>query len=209
MPSQKCFLDEARTQEVEVSWRGIWKDIRVTHNETEVGRFANLAELRQGREFQLNDGSTLSVRFENKFGGDTGLVILHNGKPVKGTHGDPEVTLKSVFYIACFIGGINVLLGMIAGFSESELLRGVGAGYFTALLGLGIIALGYVAWKQRSPVALGVIVGLLALDAVLIVALNDAPNGRMPVTGIGLKILFIIQLARDFRAFRQLKEEQR
>lgn len=208
MAKQTFYLDDSKTREIVVSWRGIWKDISVAENGTELGSIPNLAALKVGANFNLSDNSVLNVYFSTGYG-DQGLRLLHNGRPVKGTSGDPEVKLKGIFILACFIGGLNFIVGALGQFEISELLVAIGANWTLMVLGLLIGALGYVAWKHKSSGALIAIILLLAADTILSLYFIMEEGGRPSFAGIGLKVLFIIQFSRGFSAISEYKNWQR
>ncbi len=54
---------------LEVSWKGMWKEMQVAFDGVVVGTFANEKELEQGREFTLSDGSLLAVTLKSNFRG--------------------------------------------------------------------------------------------------------------------------------------------
>lgn len=204
MPSQKLYLDEQKTNEIIVSWRGIWKDITVTHNGTPIGGFDSFRHLKEGGSFMLSDGSRLDIFYSNAYG-DQGLRVSHNGRPVKGSSGDPEAKLKGIFGLSCFIGGLSFIIGALGQFASIPFLERMGANWIQMIVGLIVIGLGYVVMRSKSTGALIGIILILVLDIIATVYVSVEMGGRMPSTGIGLKILFIIQFARGFKAISQYK----
>jgi hypothetical protein len=207
MAQNKFYLDEAKTQEVIVSWRGIWKDITVTHNGQAVGGFENLSALKVGKIFQLNDGSQLRVYFSTAYG-DQGLRLEVNGRPIKGSSGDPEVKLKGIFGIACFVGGLNFIVGALGEFGVSEMLEAMGANWILMVIGLVIVGLGYLVMSQKSAGALIGIIVVIAADIILSMYFMMEEGGRPSFAGVGLKVLFIIQFARGFGAIREYHDQK-
>lgn len=207
MPANKFYLDEEKTNEIELSWRGIWKDITVKHNGTPIGGFENFRHLKEGNSFVLHDGSRLDIYYSSAYG-DQGLRISHNGRPLKGSSGDPEAKLKGIFAIACFIGGLNFIVGALGQFEVSEMLVEMGANWILMVIGAAIIGLGYVTWKKVSAAALTGIILIIAIDILSTVYFAMDSGGNVPITGVGLKVLFIIQFVRGYGAITAYNEQQ-
>lgn len=202
---QKFYLDDEKTQEVIVSWTGIWKNISVTHNGNVIGGFENFKALKEGNTFTLNDGSPLEIYWSTSYG-DQGLRLSRLGRPLKGTSGDPETKLKGIFGIACFIGGLNFILGAIGQFGDVEFLDEMGANWVLMVIGTLIIGLGYLTMKQKSAIALTAIILLISADVLLTLFMSLDSSGRFSITGVGLKVIFIIQFARGYKAIREYQD---
>lgn len=207
MATNKFYLDEQKTQELVISWRGIWKDITVTLNGNVIGGFENLSHLKQGNVFHLADGSTLGIHYSTERYAP-GLRIDYNGRPIKGTGGDPDTRLKGVFGIAIFIGALNFIIGAIAEFGDSEFLLNMGASWILMVLGAIITGLGYCVWKFRSAAALIVIILLLVADILLTLYFSMEEGGRPGFGGTVLKVFMIIALSKGFGAIRDIKDAE-
>jgi hypothetical protein len=207
MPSNKFFLDDQKTQQIEVRWRGFWKDITVNYNGNPMGGFQNLSHLKQGETFTLHDGSPLRIYYSSSYG-EQGIRIEHNGRPLKGSIGDPATRLKSILGLAIFIGGLNIVLGAVAEFGDVEFLKQMGIGWVLIVIGAVIIGLGYCVNRYRSVPALIAIIAILAIDIVATVAVAASEGGRPGTGGIVLKVFIIIAMVRGFRAIREVKEAE-
>jgi len=207
MPQNKFYLDEQKTQELIISWRGWWKDITVTLNGQVIGGFQNFSHLKQGNVFHLPDGSTIAMHYSSERYAQ-GIRVDLNGRPLKGTSGDPEVKLKSVFGIAIFIGALNLIIGAIGEFGDSEFLRDLGAGWGIMVLGAIVIGLGFCVWKFRSVAALIIIIVLLVADIILSLYFSMEAGGRPGIGGTVLKVFMIIALSKGFAAIRELKDAE-
>lgn len=207
MPAPKFFLDAQKTQQVEISWRLFWKDITVKYNGTVIGSFQNLAHLKQGETFQLPDGSPLRIYYSTAYG-EQGIRIEHNGRPLKGTAGDPATRLKGIFSICIFIGALNILIGTLGEFADIQFLREMGAGWLLIVIGAIVIGLGYCVHKYRSVPALIAVIALMVIDIIAYLIAGVAEGGRPGFGGIAFKVFFIIFLVRGFGAIRDLKETE-
>jgi hypothetical protein len=206
MPKQSYFLNADKTDVIELSWRGFWKDITVTHNGHVLGTFHSFSHLKQGQYFTLHEGSTLHIYYSKAYG-DQGMKVTINGFPVKGSSGDPEVRLKGVMGIAIVIGALQFILGAIGEFGDVELLQEMGVSWPLMVIGAVIIGLGYCVYKFRSVAALIVIIVIIGLDALLTLAFS-IEGGRMSFGGIFIKVFMIIALAKGFSAITELKDQE-
>jgi hypothetical protein len=208
MPANKFYLDEQKTQELILSWRGRWKDTTVTLNGHVIGSFQNFDHLKQGSVFHLQDGSTIAMHYSTERYAP-GIRVDFNGRPVKGSSGDPEVKLKGIFGIAAFIGILSFVLGAIGEFGDVEMLREMGIGWISMVAGTVVAGLGYCVWKFRSVAALIIIIILLASDIIRTLIASVAANGRIGFGGTFLKVFLILALVRGFGAIREIKDAEK
>jgi hypothetical protein len=105
-------------------------------------------------------------------------------------------------YLALYIvGGLTLLLGLVAELGRVEvLLQLVGIGWAVAVEGLILIVLGYFTMRG-SLIALGIAIGLYAIDAIATVMIAG-------VRGIWLRLLVLFFLVQGFMALRELKRRQ-
>ncbi len=207
MPSNKFYLDDQKTQELVISWKGWWKEITVTHNGHVIGGFQNLDHLKQGNVFHLQDGSTIGIHYSTERYAQ-GMRVDYNGRPLKGTGGDPDTRLKGIFGIAIFIGALNFIIGAIAEFGNSEFLLEMGASWILMVLGAIIVGLGFCVWKYRSTAALITIILLLVADILLTLYFSLEDGGRPGFGGTVLKVFMIIAMAKGFSAIRDIKDAE-
>ncbi len=67
MTTKRYALEPGGAPRLELTWRYGFKDLIVKVDGLEVGRVADPAELKLGRNFALADGSTLRVQLNAKF----------------------------------------------------------------------------------------------------------------------------------------------
>lgn len=205
MPKKIYYLDSNNQKEaISISWKGVWKNILLTHNEIEIGTFKNQTELKKGKEFQLDEVRKLSVKM--KKGMFPTLELLMNGEPVVGSPTDPKIQLKELTRFVFAIGTLNLIIGLLAELLDNDFLLNLGLGIFSMIYGVVIIALGFGV-KKKSIVALGIIITLLILDimASFWFALENSSN---PTNGIVIKIFFIIFLVKGFRILKKIKAKK-
>jgi hypothetical protein len=105
-------------------------------------------------------------------------------------------------YIALYIvGGLTLLLGLVAELGRVEvLLQLFGSGWGVAAEGLVLLVLGYFTMRG-SLLALGIALGLYAIDALATVAIAG-------IKGIWLRLLVLFFLVQGFMALRELKRRK-
>lgn len=206
MAKQKFHLDTAKTQEVLVQWKGNWKDVTVSHNGTVLGEpIPNMAALKVGRDYTLPDGRTLNVKFEAGITKNR-LELKVDGRPIAGSAGDPKVQLKvAAGAIWCF-AGLWILLGLLAVTGVKFLVEN-GLGWPSVAVGA---AMGVLAWftGKKSQLALGVAMGLFALDTVLALMVSMDAGGRVHTSGIIFRAFIFIAMFQGFGAIKKVKEEE-
>ncbi|MGA2325242.1 MAG: hypothetical protein ABSH05_03055 [Bryobacteraceae bacterium] len=201
MPKLRLAIDRGGSKRLEVSWKMGWKQFRVSMDGAEVGSAAGKSELREGREFQLPDGSRLHARLVKQ------LELLRNGRAVPGSATDPVVILNLSCGIIFFIGGASLLVGLLAEIIQSAVILG----WPTALVGAVFVLLGFLV-KRRSAVALAITVTLMAglllwrvVGSVAVVSQGGVPMG---ISGIFVGVMFLILICRGFGAIRQLEADE-
>jgi hypothetical protein len=123
-----------------------------------------------------------------------------------GLAADPAKQVREASYGLYFIGGLSIVVGMIAAlFAVPELSR-MGFGYVSALYGAAFLILGYFV-SHRSAVALGVAVALVALDLVALFTTAASATSSPPIGGMIFRFLVMVFLIRGFGALRSLKSE--
>ena len=105
-------------------------------------------------------------------------------------------------YLALFIvGGLTLALGLVAELGRVDvLLQLFGSGWIVAVEGLVLLVLGYFTMRG-SLLALGIALGLYAIDAIATVAIAG-------IRGIWLRLLVLFFLVQGFMALRELKRRQ-
>jgi hypothetical protein len=201
--SRKYSLVEGQPPRLELSWKGIWKEITITVDGQTVGVIPDQKALKQGRDFQLPDGDTLHVQLKTGFG-SAELQVLRNGQPLPGSGSDPVQRLKMAAGVVWFIAGLNVLLGAVAVLARVETLARMGVGWPSMIEGLIYGLLAYFVGK-RSIIALGLAVGLFGLDTVLVLASMVQAGGRPGVGGIVMRIFLFLPMVQGFGAIKALK----
>jgi hypothetical protein len=206
MPSQKFALRAGEEKRVEVSWRGIWKDIRVHLDGAEIGSIPSKAALEAGAELVLPDGGTLRVQLTG--GMQPELHITRDGVPLPGSASDPATRVKTAAGVMYFIAGLSAIVGLAAALLHVELLERNGFGWASVATGALFAVLAFFT-SRGSRVALVVGIVLYILDGLLgvVVGFMSLPGGSTPPVGsIVMHVILVMPLFRAFGAMKELKK---
>ncbi|MBX3080712.1 MAG: hypothetical protein KF716_03700 [Anaerolineae bacterium] len=208
MPTQRFALTRGEPARLELSWGLGWKNFVVRFDGVTIGTIeGGISAVREGREFPLPDGTTITVQLATPAGSNIPeLQVLRNGKLLPGSTSDPEVKLRNSYNLIYVIAAINVVLGLVAAIGNVDFLQQIGLGWPSVIFGLIYVALGYFTSK-RSALALGAAVVLFALDSILGVVANSAAGGSPPIGSIVVRVLFIYTMVLGFGAINALKQE--
>ena len=205
MPKKTFALEKGGPERLEVEWRGNFKDLEVRLDGVLVGSFDDAKALKAGGSFTLDDGSTLEVKLAT-----TALVpeltLVRNGVPLPGSAADPEQRVQAAAGMVFFIAGINALLGLVAVAFNIQFLQAMGVGAGSMFEGAIYGVLGYFV-RQRSMVALGLALGLFALDTAFLLAAAGG-SGSPPVGGLVVRVFLFVPMVMGFPALRALKAEE-
>jgi hypothetical protein len=205
MPKQSFALETGGEKRLEISWKGIYKDITVLLDGNSVGIIPDQKALSAGQEFRLIDGSTIKVQLVKTFM-STDLRVLRNGQPVPGSASDPQTKLKNAYIMVYFIAGLNLVLGITSFLFNVEFLQQIGIGFGSILFGLVFLVLGFFV-QQKSTVALILAMVVFALDGILGVFLATSQGYNPGAGGIIARIFLIIPMFQGIGAIKALKDK--
>ena len=208
MPTRKFALQQGGPERVEITWRGMWKEIRVLVDGRELGQIPDMKALKEGREFSLPDGmGSLRVQLAQSFGGAE-LQVTCNGQPLPGSGSDPSVRFRSAWGVIFFIAALNFVLGLATVVFQVEFLERLGLGVGSLIVGVIYLGLGFVVKQLRSRVALGLAIGIFALDGIATLVMSMQGPGTPPVGGIVMRVLLILPMIKGFAAIKQLEASE-
>ena len=203
MPKRSYSLLKDGPKELDCSWGIAWKNFKIKQNGQVIGTVSNQKELKEGREFQLNDGSKLFVKL--KIGLTSGLFLTRDGEPLPGSDSDPMSKVKGAFAILLIIAVINIGIGVLSTiFNLQELGLEFGLGY--TVFGFVFLILS-IAVKRGSLIALIAAIILLILDALLGIFFMATSGGNQSIFWIIARIFFLIYLITSISSFRKLKNK--
>ena len=204
MPKKIFALKRGGSRDLVCSWGFGWKNFTIKHRDEVIGTVPNQKELKEGKEFQLSDGSKLFVRL--KIGLTSGLYITRDGKPVPGSDSDPMSKVKGSFAILMVIACVNIIIGVLAAFLHLEDF-GLSAWAIYIIFGLIFLILS-IAVRKASLIALIIAIVLLILDALIGIAFMTTFGGTQSVVWIVIRIFFLIYLITSVKVFKKLKTER-
>lgn len=204
MPKQTYALEPGGPKRLEISWKGMWKNLTIKVDEQIIGTIAGQKELKQVNEFTLPDNTTLSVQLVQKISGAE-LQILRDGQALPGSASDPETRLKSAYGIVFVVAGLNLVLGLLATLFQVEFLQSIGIGFFSIIFGLVFLVLGFFV-KMMSQTALIIAIVIFGLDAIAGIALSVMGGMQPSIGGLMVRVFLIIPMIQGVPAIRALKQ---
>lgn len=205
MPKQSFALEAGGEKRLEVSWKGLYKDVTVSLDGNLVGVIPNQKALSAGQEFLLTDGSTIKVQLVSKLT-STELQILRNGQPLPGSSSDPQTRFKTAYGIVYFVAGLNLVLGLVSFLFDVEFLQQVGIGFGSIIFGLAFLALGFFV-QRKSSLALILAIVVFALDGILGVVFAASQGYTPGAGGIIARIFLLIPMVQGVGAIKALKSK--
>jgi len=195
MPKRSFPFEQGGMERVTISWKMFWKNFTIEFDGNLVGTIPNQKDLQKGQTFELPDGSSLEVKLARTWS-STVLQILRNGKPLPGSGSDPRMRLKQSYGILYFVGGINLILGLIALLFQVDFLLAIGMGEYSIIVG-GIYLLSAFFVQRRSKIALAFALVVYGLETIL-----SLMNGV--TSGVIIRIFFIVFMWQGFGAIKEL-----
>ena len=192
MPAKQLALEKGGPLRLEVEWQGNFKDFEVRLDGALLGSFADKKALSEGQVFTLQDGSRLEVKLQT-----TALLpelsLTRDGAPLPGSDADPEQRVNAAANMIFFVAGLNALLGLVAAAFDMEVLKSLGLGLGSLVVGAIYGALGYLVKEKRSSIALGFAVGLFILDGLSMLFFLE-PGRTPPIGGLVARVFFLIPM---------------
>jgi len=205
MPKQSFALEVGGEKRLEVSWKGLYKDVTISLDGNSVGVIPNQKALSAGQEFRLIDGSTIKVQLVSKLM-STELQVLRNGQPLPGSLSDPQTRLKNAYAMVYFVAGLNLVLGFASFLFNVEFLQQIGIGFGSIIFGLVFLVLGFFV-QRKSAVALILAIVVFALDGILGVFLAASQGYNPGAGGIIARIFLLIPMVQGVGAIKALKSK--
>ena len=137
------------------------------------------------------------------------LELRLSGQPVPGSATDPQERLKQAWYTLLFIGGLNLVLGLVAVVQQVEVLQSLGIGWGSIVEGLLYAGLGWWGYKRLAPAAFAIAGVLFVLDGVLMIGASVSAGGNPGFGGLFMRFFLTVLIYRGFRAAQQLRAQSR
>jgi hypothetical protein len=206
MARLKYALDQGGPRRLEVSWKGNWNEVTVRLDDNVVGMIADIEQLKEGRDFQLEDGTSLKVQLKHKSFFPF-ISILKDGQPLPSPGPEPAKRLGYAYKITFLIGAANILLGLIGSPFQATSLNLSVSSIWPVVIGCLFLVLGFFIMR-RSMAALAIAVGIFAIDLVLaIISPPDLPR-LLLVASFVFRILILFTMIQGFGAIMALRQNQ-
>jgi len=205
MPKQSFAFEAGGEKRLEVSWKGLYKDVTVSLDGNSIGVIPNQKALSAGQEFRLPDGSSIKVQLVSTLM-STELQVLRNGQPLPGSSSDPQTRFKTAYVMVYIVAGLNLVLGFVSFLFNVEFLQQVGIGFGSIIFGLVFLVLGFFV-QRKSAIALILAIVIFALDGILGIVLAASQGYSPGVGGIIARIFLLIPMVQGVGAINALKSK--
>ena len=205
MPSRKFLLDKKNNQELEIKWKWHFQKIIVYLGVKKLWLIDAEKDLKQWKEFELDNGSKLFVKVVKYLWFIPELEILLDWKILPDSPTDPNLQLDQVFWLIAVIAWLNILLGILWSL-WIDFLIALQVGFVSIVYGLLLLVL--AVWlKKKCGICLWIIVVLWIIELVyrFYLMMN---TGDVSVWWIIIKIVILVFMLRGFSAIKKLKKEK-
>jgi hypothetical protein len=204
------YLDQERTKKLVVRPRLFWKNTEVLYNNVLLDTIPTKDDLRAGRVYEPEPGMQVRVSLlKQGFSSPEMIDVLVNGKPLPGAASDPDTGINAAFATMLVLGVINGIIGIISFFNSEGSFAGKEMGIGGLVVGALFCGLGFWLKKSKSAAPIIIAIVVIVADMILTVYFNIQSGTRqMPVMGVGLKVLFIVWLARGLKGVKAYHEQK-
>jgi hypothetical protein len=205
MPRIKYALEKGGPKRLEISWKGNWKELTVRLEGKVIGSIDSPEQLKTGQEFSLEDGSCLKVWLESK-------SMFSFPKVSKNDHLlhpsglEPSQRLSNTYKLIFIFAGVNLAAGFSL-LSHAGLPNLPFMGLQSFVVGGIFLALALLVMR-KSAVALTIAIGILALDAVLVVIFPPELPRFVLLAAVIFRILILLAMLQGFGAIKALRQNQ-
>lgn len=201
MPSKKYFLDDTKTNQIQLIWKGAYRETQVLYNDQPMATLTR-DEITAGKSIPLPDGRNLDLKLDVGF--FAALNVKIDGRHVPGTQGDPVYQLKQIFYLFIFLGILNIGLGLFFALADLRIDNVAEIGYTQVAIGAVYILLGYFISKGNM---LSLIVAAILMFADLVMAAMYSAQTKSTAPII-LKVMIMIFILRGFKYMKEYNAQK-
>lgn len=214
MATRKFALTEGGEKRLEIQQPPFSQTRVVKLDGKVISEIANMSALKAGREYLIDDGKTLSIRYVNSLL-NQGLDVRVDGKPVPGSVSHPGKQLSNTSGAIIIIGAINIIVGIITLAGNRNFLGITGLDSRASIVsGIAYAVLAYFVYRH-SQIALGLALTGFAIDTIaLVLSLSRLMNNPNPnvfagaFSGLFVRLFFAAMMIQGFFAIRKLKTEE-
>lgn len=181
-----------------ISWVGNWKSTIVEYDEKNIGTFTSIKELKQGREFILNDKEKVFVKLNGVL--HPKLEMSYNGNKISSSSKMPKNLFKQAYNLSFLIGILNVVAGIAPLILNNE---SYDRGHLTVLIFGGLTILLAFRVKKKSRVSLLLICILISID--IISSLYQIQFNGEYIAIATVKAIILYSLIDGYKALKEIK----
>ena len=206
MPRQHLALQAGEPPRLELEWGGYMREFKIRLDGEPIGRIdGGQAELKQGRDFPLPDGSTLTIRLARTAMLDE-LQVLRDGVPLPGSAANPRQKLKGAIRMATLWGSVEILGGIVLLITGAS--RYYGLGFSTISIPAGLILIVSAVFLSRWSTSAAWVATATFMATIIFGGIGafSAENslGILTTLAVLLRFLSIPAIALGIVAVRQL-----
>ena len=208
MPRQHLALEAGEPPRLELEWGGYMREFEIYLDGNRIGRIdGGQAELKQGRDFDLPDGSTLTIRLARTAMLDE-LQVLRDGKPLPGSAANPRQKLKGAVRMATLWGVVEAIGGIALLITGSSTWLGLGFSQLSIPIGLILFVCAVYLSRWSTAAAWVAIITFLGAMVYGGIGAFSAENtlGIFTTLAILLRFLSIPSIALGIVAVKQLQK---
>jgi hypothetical protein len=207
MPEQILALEPGGEPRIKLEWGGYMREFKIEFDGELVGEIdGGQSELKEGREFELPDGSLLTIRLNQSMFFDE-LEVKRDGVPLPGSAADPRNKFSFTISLVFFWGVISVIAGALQLVDSGTLLLSLGFSQYSILFGLAMMGCAYLIYKQ---ILLAVFLALILFFADWFVAVTIALDADIEPNSLGILVHVVVAILffQGWRALRELRRSK-
>ena len=205
MPQRLFYIDEQKQQFLTASWRYNWSNFKLRYQEEVVCSMATKKDLATGRQFVMPDGHLLSVRLKGNVKPE--LELLRDGLPLQSNTTNSRSSQRTAMQLALFMGILNMIAGITAAVTQSDIMLSIGFGYGSIAVGVVYLLLA-VGVRRLSSYAVFAVATWVFSDIVLLFVFTDMKEGpTSPTSGFLIKLFLVYAFIKGVRAMKQIKAQ--
>ena len=176
---------------------GMWKSAIIEYDGENIGSFNSKKELREGKEFKLNDTSKLLIRLKGNI--HPKLEVFLNENQIINSKKTPESLLKQSSNLALLIGIVNLIAGNISVISSNTIED-------TRILNIpiGIIIIVLAMRVRKKSITSLILICIFILGDIIFSLYQMNNNGAFVVYAL-IKGVILYSLIDGYKAIRKLK----
>jgi hypothetical protein len=197
-------LEKDQPKRLEIDVKYGFKDASVKFDGIQLLTIPDKESLIRGVDALLPDNSTVHIQLQHSFTQNR-ILVTRNGKPLPGSGGDPQTTLKTAYGMIYVVAGFSLIAGFLALLLNDSFLNNMGLGWGTVIMGAIFAVLGFFT-QRKSKAALIIAIVLYAVDAVAGLVLNAMAGASFSSAGLVVRIIFIGFMIPGVKAIDELKK---